>query len=295
MMRYRVPEQKKIRVILDSDAKNEADDQYAIVQALLTKQFIVKGIIGAHFGEAGSMEKSYEECRKITKLMGMNDIKVCRGASKKVEDTENFEYSEGAELIYEEAMKNDSHPLFVAFLGPITDLACAYLKHPEIAGRLTAVWVGGGTYPDGCREFNLSNDILAANIIMKSGIELWQIPINVYSKMTVTLAELEERVSHCGEIGKYLFEQLDEFNMMKAEQPFWPRGEVWSLGDSTSIGYMMDGMEFMMHEVEAPSIDDEMHYHYDGNGRKIRVYHDINSRFILEDFFIKLKNFAERS
>lgn len=190
-------------------------------------------------------------------------------------------------------MREDTHPLFVAFLGPITDLACAYLKHPEIEGRLTAVWVGGGVYPDGCNEFNLGNDILAANIIMQSGIELWQIPMNVYSRMTVSLAELEERVSHCGEIGRYLFEQLDEFNMRKADQPFWPRGEVWSLGDSTAIGYMMDGMEFMMNYVEAPHIDGEMHYHYDGKGRKIRVYHDINSRFILEDFFIKLKNFAD--
>lgn len=33
----------KIRVIICSDAKNEADDQYALVHALLSKKFIIKG------------------------------------------------------------------------------------------------------------------------------------------------------------------------------------------------------------------------------------------------------------
>ena len=42
---YNVPEKRKVRVIIDTDAKNEADDQFAIVHALLTPQFIIKGII----------------------------------------------------------------------------------------------------------------------------------------------------------------------------------------------------------------------------------------------------------
>lgn len=40
---FRVPESKKIRAIIDTDAKNEADDQFAIVHHLLTPKFKVKG------------------------------------------------------------------------------------------------------------------------------------------------------------------------------------------------------------------------------------------------------------
>ena len=74
MYLYDVLENKKVRVIIDTDAKNEADDQFAIVQALLTPQFIIKGIIGTHFGTRRtlcSMEESYEECVKVLDLMDL--------------------------------------------------------------------------------------------------------------------------------------------------------------------------------------------------------------------------------
>ncbi|MCR5728562.1 MAG: hypothetical protein K6G24_13990 [Lachnospiraceae bacterium] len=45
MYEFKVQEKKRIRVILDTDAACEADDQYAIVHALLTPRFIIKGIM----------------------------------------------------------------------------------------------------------------------------------------------------------------------------------------------------------------------------------------------------------
>ncbi|HEX8323893.1 MAG TPA: hypothetical protein VF595_08255 [Tepidisphaeraceae bacterium] len=47
---YTVPDAKRVRVIISTDAANEIDDQYAIVHALLTPQLIIKGIVSAHFG-----------------------------------------------------------------------------------------------------------------------------------------------------------------------------------------------------------------------------------------------------
>lgn len=296
---FKVPEQKKVRVIIDTDAKNEADDQYAIIHAMLTPKFDIRGLIGAHFGNrqyADSMERSYEECQKMVSMMKMpQKIAVYRGATGAVKDSDDFEYSEGAELIVRECMAESDLPLFVAFTGPITDLACAWLAHPEIAGKLTAIWIGGGAYPDGGGEFNLSNDIKAANIVFRSGIDLWQVPVNVYSKMMVSLTELEMKVAGCGEIGKYLFQQLVDFNDSLAMQPLWPSGENWCLGDSPVVGLMMDQQFYCAEEREAPTVDDELRYHFSGVGRKIRVYHDINERFILEDFFSKLKKYAQNN
>ena len=45
-----LPPSKMVRVIVNTDAKNEADDQYAIVHALLTPTFDLHGIMPAHFG-----------------------------------------------------------------------------------------------------------------------------------------------------------------------------------------------------------------------------------------------------
>ncbi len=44
MFDFKIPEQKKVRVILDTDAKNEVDDQFAIVQALLTQSFDINAV-----------------------------------------------------------------------------------------------------------------------------------------------------------------------------------------------------------------------------------------------------------
>lgn len=45
---------------------------------------------------------------------------------------------------------------------------------------------------------------------MNSDLQVWQIPRDVYSQVIVSLAELEYKVRPCGELGKYLFEQLEE-------------------------------------------------------------------------------------
>lgn len=292
MYEFNLREDRKIRVIVNTDAKNEADDQFCIVHSLLTPKFEIKGLIGAQFGTrrtTESMQESVDECKLLVDLMELDTPVFC-GAREEIKSETEYEYSEGARLIVEEAMKDDDKPLYVTFLGPLTDLACAYLHCPEIAGRLTAIWIGGGRYPEGGWEFNLSNDIKAANVVMKSGIELWQVPMNVYTKMLVSYAELQEKVRPYGKVGKYLFDQMMAFdNSIPKNNNGFPSGECWSLGDSPTVGLMLNPQPFNAHEEEAPEIDEDMKYHFTGNGRKIRVYDDINYRFILEDMFMKLK------
>ena len=50
----KIPAEKKIRVIIDTDAACEADDPFAIAQALMSPKLIVKGILAEHFREKGS-------------------------------------------------------------------------------------------------------------------------------------------------------------------------------------------------------------------------------------------------
>lgn len=46
---YEVPDNSKIRLFIDSDAKNEADDQYAVMHFLLSPTIDIAGIGAAHF------------------------------------------------------------------------------------------------------------------------------------------------------------------------------------------------------------------------------------------------------
>ena len=199
--------------------------------------------------------------------------------------------SEGARFIIRQAMKDDPRPLYIGMQGAITDLASAILMEPEICKKVIAIWIGGGGYPDGESEFNLSQDIHAANVVFKSDMELWQVPKPVYKQFAVSLAELQLKVRPYGQIGRYLFDQMAEFNRMFQKGP-WPHGEIWGLGDQGVIATLMEEVEKtdIYREIEAPCFDVETgKYIYDTGNRKIRVYHTLDSRLVLEDFFCKLQ------
>lgn len=292
-MKINVPDNRKIRLIINSDAKNEADDQFAIAQALLSEKFIVKGIIGAHFSRENSMIKSYEECKLMVNLTKQEGkFPVVKGSAKKMRSETDYEYSEGAKLIVEEALKEDTHPLYIIFLGTITDMACALLKHPEIQDKVNIIWIGGGRYPEGSPEFNLGNDILAANIVFGSKANMWQIPSNAYKTMVASLAELMIKVKPQGELGNYLMQQMVSFINENINIKPWINTESWILGDSPAVGVLLEEQKGYYDIIEAPYVTEDFRYTYTGNNRNIRVYHTLNVRFILEDMFAKLELFA---
>lgn len=294
---FRIPEGKMVRLIVNTDAKNEADDQYAIVHALLSPKFDNRGIIAAHFGEeksSHSMEDSYDEVLKMLELMDFPKELAFRGAVHQLQDEKTPVESPGARLIIEEAMKESDMPLYVIFLGPLTDMASAYLMEPRIADRLTCIWIGGAKYPEGGYEYNLNNDVKSARVVMNSNIPVWQIPRNVYSQVIVSLAELEYKVRPCGELGRYLFDQLEEHGHTSFARATTRTGEYWCLGDSPAVGVLLFAHMFDYDWVQAPLITDNMTYVRNCQNRPIRVYNRVDHRFILEDFYAKLALFTNK-
>lgn len=296
---FEVPDEKKYRVIVHTDCMNEADDQLALAHHLLTPKFLVTGIVAGHFdsypqiyGKANTMEASYQEILHILSLMGVREEyggRVFRGACGSLPGEREPVASEGAEYIIREAMREDPHPLFIVCQGAVTDLASAILMKPEICSRMTAVWIGGGPYPCGGEEFNLWNDIAAANVVFQSSMPLWQIPMDVYKQISVTLAELQYRVAPCSEIGNYLFTRMAEYNTRMGGEKIWPHGECWGLGDQAGITVLLEELEAVNYDwIPAPVVDEDMHYIHHQNNRPIRVYRRVDARFTMEDFYAKL-------
>lgn len=285
---YKVAENKRIRVIIDTDAACEADDQYAIAHALMTQKFIVKGICAEHFKCPNSEQLSYDEIVKVLSIMEREDVPVYHGASEPIKDISTPPTSDAADFIIKEAMSDSEYPLFVFCQGAVTNVACALLKKPEIAKRMTVISILGGAYPNGGGEFNLQNDPKAANVLFASGTDLWQVPNSCYARMRVSYAELQKKVRPCGKIGRYLFEQMQEYG--NSEKAGWTMGESWSLGDSPCVGLAMDFCIGSFEYLNSP-IADENGVYTGFNENKIRVYKEIDSRFILEDMFAKLKIF----
>jgi len=288
------------RVIIDTDAKNEADDQFAIVHALLSPSLDVRGLIAAHFGTSRSdrsMEESRDEIDLLLALMELEQqVTVANGASTGIPDEQTPRDSEGAQLIISESKTaSREEPLFVAFLGPLTDMASAILLDPDIVNReVVVIWIGGvgyggvETYPG--VEFNLRNDIAAANVVYDSGITVWQVPSNVYSQVSVSYAELEEKIRGTSKLADYLIDQTVEWNRTYSPEAIESR----SLGDSPAISLMLYPRGGNFRVVPAPRFGQEGHY-LPGSGNPIRVVESIDVRFLLEDMFAKIRKFGRES
>lgn len=315
---FQVPNTKTKRVIISTDLNNEADDHFAVMHHLLTPSTDVRGIVAAHyewtsrmvesqysdmenkeellkkFGlvRGGSAQLSYEVGKKLLSLAEIDDIPLFKGSDFEIQDINNLPQSEGVDFIIEEALKEDDKPLYIAILGSITDLAVAYLKEPKIAEKLTAIWIGGGEYPTGEGEFNLIQDVLAANIVFESPIPVWQVPCNVYRTIEVSQAELSDHIRPLGKLGEYLCDQMIEFNfrvsaMTGLDQ--FPHGESWCLGDNPTVTVLLQGAgRKCWHEIDAPQFNDDGTYKEGKGNKKIRVYDNVDSRLTLSDFFSKM-------
>ena len=108
---FPVPEEKMVRVITDTDLCNEADDPFAVVQALLSPKFDNVGVVAAHFGtrDPNGMQKSWQGLKDLTALMQLT-VPVLHGAPHALPDAATPVPSEGAKLIIREAMKEDTCP-----------------------------------------------------------------------------------------------------------------------------------------------------------------------------------------
>lgn len=284
----------KRRLIINTDAKNEADDQYAIVQALLSPSLQIEGIIPAHFGSeksSHSMQDSRDEVDLLLRLLGMEDVAVANGAPHAIPDADTAVDSDGAQLIIREAHKPG--PLYVIFLGPLTDMASALLLDSSIADNpdLTVVWIGGTPYEgitggEERGEYNLGNDVTSANVVFQSQLRVWQIPMNVYRMIGVSYAELDEKVAPYGKLGAYLVEQLKEFNTANVD----PEIEYRSLGDSPAVSVVLNpgGAVWRHHPVHVFG-DDARMTNVLVEGRSVLVADSIDVRFLLEDLFAKIK------
>lgn len=288
---FDIPDYKKIRVIVDTDAACEADDPFAIVHALLSPKLIVKGICAEHFAVCDSMEKSFDEIRTILEAMDL-DVPAYHGQKGPL--SQDSEVSEAAKFIIDEAMKEDEKPLFVLCQGAITNVAMAIKTEPKILSRMTIIWIGthGTNYgPVPFREFNAGNDVEAANLVLEEETDLWLVPSYVYTTINIGIAEIERRIAPCGKIGEHLFTNLVNYN--NSEGAGWTQGESWSLGDSPAIVLAINPGCGRFEIASAPHIEEDTSSKECPGNRKIRIYKDVDSRYILEDFIAKLELFTK--
>jgi inosine-uridine nucleoside N-ribohydrolase len=265
-----------IKAIIDSDAKNEIDDQYAITYAVLSEELDIRGFTAAHFGKKRSMERSRDEILLVLRLLGKeNDYHVLQGAGHALENIRTPVDSPAARFIIEESLKNSGEPLYVVSIGAITNLASAYLIEPKIGEKIKALWLAGKEWPRGGFCFNDENDVSAARIIFDSDIDLTLIPVCKPASRLKIYRSDKHRIKGKGGIGDYLWKLFlkKRFGFPKA------------IYDVAAIAALKSPEWCATETAPRPSLLQSGKYDISKTGGTLTVVTDINVEEIRRDFF----------
>ncbi len=182
------------QVLLDTDQKNEVDDQHYFAYGLFS-QLDVLGINSIHHG-GGQEPVNYQEILNVLDLAKRSGLPahrvpfVFRGADVRLEapesgrwqDTEPVVTAASEAILAAARGACPANPVWVLPVGPATNTASAILQARraglELRDRLKIMWLGGSnTSLNG--EFNGDNDPWSAYIMTQSGLETWIMPAPV--------------------------------------------------------------------------------------------------------------------
>lgn len=279
-------------VILDTDAYNEIDDQYTIAYAMLSPERVkLLAITAAPFLNSRStdpgdgMEKSYQELKHIMSLVDPNaDIPTFRGSTRFLPSATEPVDSEAAQAIVR-LVRESEETVYIVAIGAITNVASALLMAPDIAKKAVLIWLGGhALHFAHNREFNLRQDIAAAQVVFNSEIPLVQIPCNgVCTEFVTTIPEVEYYLKDKNPLCDYLVELTRAYNQKNAKA--WSK-IIW---DVTAMAAIVRPDTLDMVQIPRPIVTDNASYAFD-NARPHYLYvRRIARDPLYADLFTKLE------
>ena len=288
----------KVDVVLDTDAYNEIDDQFAIAYLLKNKEklntvkiYAAPFFLKPHNKKSDSpkegMEKSYNEILKVLSLMG-EDVPVLRGSEAFLTDEKTPVVSDAANDLAALAMNyTPENPLYVVAIGAITNVASAILINPAIVENIVVVWLGGHAlhYHD-TKEFNMVQDVAAARVVMSSGAPLVILPCQgVVSSFTISKPELEYWLVGKNSLATYLAE-----NAIK-EAEGYASGKPWTrvIWDVTAVAWLLNEKDCFMcsRKIETPIPSYKCIYD-EKNGNVCEYVYNIKRDRLMKDLIDKI-------
>jgi len=303
----------RMRVIADNDFGGDPDGLFQLAHLLLSSSVDVRAIIGSHLNVADGFDNSKtqaenaaKKARELIQVMGIkNSIPVIAGSNVAMQNDSTPAKSEAVNFIIKEALRTDTQlPLYILCGAGLTEIASAVLTNPQIANKITLIWIGGPEYTDlafpppnyTVVEYNLNIDMAAVRAIFnRSDIAIWQVPRNGYRQAIISYTQLLLKVKPLGKTGKYLCEQIER--VMNITQKFKLNlGEVYILGDSPLVlltalqsSFEADPSSSDYVIRMSPRISEHGTYEFNNKGRNIRIYTRLDINLMFEDFFAKLE------
>lgn len=246
------------KIIIDTDPGQ--DDAVGILLALASPEVDVLGITAV----AGNvpLALTVKNARKVCEVAGRGDVLVFAGCDKPIakalitaEHVHGKSGLDGIELPEPEMPVQDKHgvdfiidtlrsepsgTVTLCPMGPLTNIATAFERAPDVIERVQEIVLMGGAYFEvgnitPAAEFNIYVDPEAADIVFKSGVKLTVMPLDVTHKALVT----QERLipfKDMGHVGAVVIGWMDFFERFDIEKYGSAGGP---LHDPTVIAYLI--------------------------------------------------------
>ena len=230
------------KIIIDTDPGQ--DDAVAILLALASPDEIeVLGITAV----AGNvpLELTAKNARIVCELAGRTDIPVFAGCDRPLkrplitaehvhgktgldgpvlpDPQMPLAEGNGVDFIIDTLRAQDPGTVTLCPLGPLTNIATAFHKAPDIVERVQQIVLMGGAYFEvgnitPAAEFNIHVDPEAADIVFKSGVDIVVMPLDVTHKALVTKPRNDAFRALGPKVGIAVAEMTDFFERFDKEK-----------------------------------------------------------------------------
>ena len=249
------------KIIIDTDPGQ--DDAVAILLALASPEELdVIGVV-AVAGNVG-LHHNTTNARKVVELSGRTDVPVYAGCSRPMRRTlvtaehvhgetgldgpnlpeptlVPLQDKHGVDYLVDTLMASEKGSITLCALGPLTNLAMALIKQPAIAERIAEIVLMGGAYFEvgnitPAAEFNIYVDPEAADVVMRSGVPITILPLDVTHQMQSTPARLSAIKALGNKAGEAVHAMLSFSETFDLKKYGW---EGAPLHDPTVIAYLL--------------------------------------------------------
>ena len=248
------------KIIIDTDPGQ--DDAVSILLALASPEDVeVLGIVAV----AGNvpLHHTARNARIVCEVAGKVDVPVFAGCdaplTRKLVTAEHvhgktgldgielpdpkmpLQDQHGVDFIIETLRREPSGTVTLCPLGPLTNIATAFQKAPDIVSRVQEIVLMGGAYFEvgnitPAAEFNIYVDPEAADIVFKSSVPLTVMSLDITHKALVThdrVAAFEALDTHVGKVVASWTHFFERFDVAKYGSEGAP------LHDPTVIAYLI--------------------------------------------------------
>ena len=200
----------KRRVVLDCDPGH--DDAIAILLAAASPVIELEAITTVAGNQ--TLDLVTLNARRVCSVAGITDVPIAAGSDRPLrrepivaeaihgasgldgvdwdEPTVPLDPRHGVDLIVERATADDTRPLTIVAVGPLTNVAAALARDPALAARIDRIAVMGGAVGLGnwtpSAEFNIHADPEAAAAVLAFGVPVTLVPLEVTHRALATEA-----------------------------------------------------------------------------------------------------------